>query len=293
MHITLYQRGDRLGTNIIIFLAQILFAHKNNYIIKFINNSKELYRFYNNSVFVTALFDYIAKYNYELYKKGITDGECHEFNNRDYVFHTSSAVKNLESDYISYFYENMYEDIKPYFSNIASKYSVVPFDVDKTILVHLRLDDTTGWEDYDGSTCANYYKEKIANTEVSNWESISWVSFNGNNRQAPLSKMKLENIINKAKTDFPEHKVVLLTCPGSDTSFLDYEVIKNDDESLDLYLLTMCNVTILSRSMFSLSSLFLNNNKQKTYIPLWGQAVCIGLDTTYDKNDKSKLEYFY
>jgi len=54
----------------------------------------------------------------------------------------------------------------------------------------------------------------------------------------------------------------------------------------------MCKVTILSRSNFALSSLFYNDDKIKTYIPLWGHAVCYGLDTIYDKTDRSKIEYF-
>ena len=28
------------------------------------------------------------------------------------------------------------------------------------------------------------------------------------------------------------------------------------------------------------------------YIPLWGHFVCCGLDTIYDENNKSKIEYF-
>ena len=55
----------------------------------------------------------------------------------------------------------------------------------------------------------------------------------------------------------------------------------------------MCNVTILSRSTFALSSLFFNKNKVKTYIPLWGHFITCGLDSIYDQNDKSKFHYFY
>jgi hypothetical protein len=39
--------------------------------------------------------------------------------------------------------------------------------------------------------------------------------------------------------------------------------------------------------------MFFNKNKKKAYVPLWGHFVCCGLDTIYDKNDKSIITYFY
>ena len=156
-------------------------------------------------------------------------------------------------------------------------------------MVHLRLDDVANRPDYDGSICSNYYKNKIKNNENCVCE-----FYHAINNQAPLSKQKMDYIINKAKNEFIDYKVILITSPTSDTSFLDYnyEVIKSNDENLDLFLLTMCKVVILSRSTFALSSMFFNDNKIKSYIPLWGQFVCTGLDTIYDKNDISKIEYF-
>jgi len=155
-------------------------------------------------------------------------------------------------------------------------------------LVHLRLDDVASRPDYDGSICSNYYKNKIKNNEHCFCEFYDKI-----NNQAPLSKIKLDNIINKAKKEFTDYRVILITSPISDTSFLDYEVIKSNNENIDLYLLTMCNVTILSRSTFALSSMFFNDKKIKTYILLLGHFVCCGLDTIYDKNDISKIEYFF
>ncbi len=55
----------------------------------------------------------------------------------------------------------------------------------------------------------------------------------------------------------------------------------------------MIKYNILSKSTYALSSMFFNDKKVKTYIPLWGHFVCCGLDTIYDKNDMSKIEYFY
>jgi hypothetical protein len=286
----LLDRGDRLGANIINYIAQILYAYNNKYIIKF-SKEKENYRYYN-SMFVKTLFNYIEYYNEELRKNVINindpcEEKCVFTNVCDYINSISIVLKNIKSDYITFFNNNIYNNIKSDFLNLYSLTNI-PFDVNKTILVHLRLEDVANKPDYDGSICSNYYKNKIKNNEDCILEFYDTI-----NNQAPLSKIKLDNIINKAKTEFPDYKVILITSPGSDTSFLNYEVIKSNDENLDLYFLTMCNVTILSRSTYALSSMFFNDKKVKTYIPLWGHFVCCGLDTIYDKNDMSKIEYFY
>jgi hypothetical protein len=107
-----------LGSNLLNYFAQILYAHKNKLFIKFKNNSKSDYSF-NHSIFVKILFNYIDKYNEQL--------SCQE---------------------------------------IGNVYNQVPFDVNKTILVHLRLDDMAHWKDYDGSICSNYYKNRIKNVKI-------------------------------------------------------------------------------------------------------------------------------
>ena len=190
--------------------------------------------------------------------------------------------------YVLFFHKSL-KSILSSFKNYTKHYQI-PFDIDKTILVHLRLDDVIDRHDYDGSICSNHYKNKINNKEDCYVEFFPLM-----NSQAPLSKEKLDNIINKANKEFPDHKIILITSPGSDTSYLnyDYDVIKSDDIDYDLYLLTICKVTILSRSLFAYSSLYFNKDKTKTYLPLWGHIVCCGLDTIYDKNDKSIIEYFY
>ena len=287
MYFYLFDRGDRLGANIINYLTQILYAFNNKYLIKF-NKKKEEYSYYN-SIFVKTLFNYIEKYNDELknIKNNHHDDEYFFTNTHDYITTTSDVLKNIQFDFITFFYNNIYNDIKTDFKNLVN-YDI-PFDVNKTILVHLRLDDVANRPDYDGSICSNYYKNKIKNNENCVCE-----FYHAINNQAPLSKQKMDYIINKAKNQFIDYKVILITSPTSDVSFLDYnyEVIKSNDENLDLYLLTMCNVIILSRSTFSLSSMFFNENKIKSYIPLWGHFTCCGLDTIYDKNDNSKIEYF-
>ena len=284
MYLLLFDREDRLGSNILNYMAQILYAYNNKLLIKFRNNSKDNYSF-NHSVFVKILFNYIDKYN-----DGIQDDDIlFELDNpKDLVYTLSFTLKDIQSDYISYFNNFIYNDIKLDISNIKYIYNIVPFDVNKTILVHLRLDDMAHWSDYDGSICSNYYKNRIKNNEE-----CYHLNYGGGNSQSPLSKEKLQNVINRAKVRFSDHNVLLITSPQSDTSFFDYDVIKNHDESYDLYLLSLCKVVILSRSTYAISSLFFNNDKDAVYLPLWGHAVCSGFDTIYDKTEISNYEYFY
>lgn len=288
MFINLFDRPDRLGSNIVNYLAQIFYAHHNNIIINFYK-PKENYRYYH-SFFVTLLFDYIDINNEKLYKQGIKDDILFTIpSGQDFFLTMSYTLKDIKKDYVSYFNQFIYDDIKVNFLNIKNIYNYIPFDIEKTILVHLRLDDTVHLPDYDGSFCSNYYKEKIKNNELCYYTS-NVNTGNPCNFQAPLSKEKVENMIRKAKEQYTDYEVILLTSPISDTSNYSYKTIKNHDESYDLYLLSLCKVVILSRSTFAISSLFFNT-KDKIYLPLWGHTAIFGFDTIYDTIDKSIYEY--
>jgi hypothetical protein len=210
---------------------------------------------------VKSLFNFIDHWNKELSRQQIEEGGEHYLHDTwDLLYTTSFSLHQIQSDYISYFYDHIYDFIQKDWEQSIEKYPI-PFDVDKTILVHLRLDDTASWKDYDGSICSQYHRDRISNNENchTDWDHLSKKI---DNVQAPFSKEKLENMIHKAKERFPDYKVVLLTSPISDTSsWSDYDVIKNEDENQDLYLLTQCPVVILSRSNFSIASLFYNQKK--------------------------------
>jgi hypothetical protein len=285
MSILLFDRGDRLGSNISNYLAQIFYAHKKKYIINFRKNGKASYQYYS-SIFVRLLFDFIDQHNADLKKKEEEEEEYKFEEEGNYILTIAHVLQTIECDYFTYFQKHVYSHIMT--SNIYN-HNIVPFDVNKTILVHLRLDDMAYFPDYDGSTCANYYKQRLESKER-----CDFIRVNNNNSQSPLSKQKIENIINLAKSKYTDHEVILLTSPMSNTSFLSYPVIKNQDESFDLYLLTICKVVVLSRSTFALCSLLFTDLKEKehVYAPLWGHLVCLGLDSIYDQTDKSKFTYF-
>jgi hypothetical protein len=277
-HICLFDRMDRMGSHLMGYIAQIIFAFKNGYSI--ILNKKYNYA---NSNFIKPLFEFIETHNQKMTRTNFkTYTRLFQFEDHsDLINTTSMVVQDIKMDLFTFFIQNIYASL-----NLSFTYSI-PFDVDKTILVHLRLEDVAGKADYDGSISSNYYKNKIVK------EPCYLEFYDVNNHQAPLSKTKLDFIINKATREFPGYQVILMTTPGSDTTFLNYNypVIKSNDCNQDLYFLTMCKVTVLSRSTFALATLFYTKDKRKTYVPLWGHSACLGLDTIYDKNDK--LEYFF
>lgn len=281
-----------MGSHLISYIAQVMFAYNNQYFIRFTKEPAQ-YNYYN-CLFVKTLFHYIERHNdklLHLVKQNMLVSEYTEYridNRDDSIYITTTVLQNIKMDFITFFQKHIYSDVKTYFTQLSMKYNA-PFDINKTILVHLRLDDVAHYPDYDGRWCCEYYKHKIQHNQECVLE-----FFDVMNHQAPLSKPKLDRVIHQAVSDFPDYKVILLTSPGSDTTRFgyDYDVIKSDDHDADLYYLTMCKVAILSRSTFALSAMFFNPDKIKTYVPLWGHFIACGLDTIYDKGDMSKYEYF-
>lgn len=290
-YIDIFNRGCRLGANILNYISQIVYAHKNNYYIKY---DKNFLRF-KNSIFIKSLFSYVDNYNLNLLENYDIDRyfiDSEELNlqkiNIDtvhFVHIISMTTMNISSDIISYFKKHIFPNIEEEFEKLATIMNYTTLDVSKKILVHLRLDDVRNVRDYDGSICSNYYADRINNGQSCFHTNL----YDGlYNQQAPLSKEKLMDQITTAQKKYPDYKVVLVTNPG-ETVDLPFQIIQNDDPNFDLYLLCKSEVLILSRSTFTLASLFFGRQKE-VYIPLWGHAVCLGI---YTKYDNSKFNYFF
>jgi hypothetical protein len=252
------------------------------------------YKYYS-SPFVRILFDYIENQNAALIRGGVEEGELWdtlygfalEYRQIDqFLLGATTFLYSLECDYFTYFRRHIWPFIEEKVLALRELYRE-PFLSDKTILVHLRLDDVAMVPDYDGASCAEHYRGKIENREI-----CTHYTDGLNNRQAPLSRAKLDEIIYKTKTEFPGREVVLLTSPGSDTSSWPYPVIKGENADYDLFLLSQCDVVVLSRSTFAFASLFFRGSVERAYIPIWGHFVCFGLTTEYDELDHYKFCYF-
>jgi hypothetical protein len=281
MYIVLFHRYDRLGCNLICYIAQIIYAHYHGYYIKFIDN-KLNYCKYPNSKYYIILLNYI---NNVFNIKNKLDGDeiLYNFNKYDVQLFCGFVTQQIKCDLLSYFHEHIYNDLD--FNDLNNLYSNIPYDFNNSIFCHLRLDDVAHKTDYDGSICSKYYKLLIENDKQCDNKFYEYV-----NNHAPLSKEKILIMLNDAINNYPNDKMYMVTSPISDSDFKEYEIISNDDVDKDLFILCKSKKIIISRSMFALTSLFFSEKKEYCYYPSWGYFVTCGLNTKYDKN---AFKYLY
>lgn len=309
--IYLYSRGDRLGSHILQFLSIIIYAFYNNlYIVyepekvNYNNNYEYEGVIYKESFFVKAVLNYIDNHNKKFSKKDYLS-EYKNLNVMEYMlnFETkfqensyfyscdlliicTQVLYNIKSDLISYFKKYIFKNMRQYIELNAPRSYNIPYNPKKVILVHLRLGDVKDRQDYDGSICSNYYKNRIDNDN----KFIQGIATLGYcNMQTPLARHKVDKAILEAKEKYPEHEIVIITAPGNYEIDYPYRCIRSYDENYDLFLLCNTDVLILSRSTFSLSAVFLGTARE-IWSPLWGHFICTGL---YTKYDKSKFNYFF
>jgi hypothetical protein len=285
-YLVIVDRVDRLGTNLINYISQIIHAYNNNWFIKYKSDMK-----YNNSLFVKCLMEYIDQYNETLersYKDKIIEKieEVTICKKNDLNYTTALTVVHIKCDLITYFkkyiYENVRYNLNQHTFNLGYQ---IPFNPKKTILVHLRLEDVRDWPHYDGSICCSHYAVKINKGEECEYSSFGW----NYNRQTPMPTGIVKRQIDSALAKYPDNEVIIITSPGDYGTGFPYRDIRSNDENYDLFLLCNSEVVILSRSNFSLCSLFYGI-AQEAYVPMWGHLSCLGPCTKYDN---CKLNYYF
>ena len=248
-----------------MYISQILFAHHHAYYILYNRATLK----YGDSCFVTYLCDCIDAYNLQFTE---SPSEKVEFIQGDWSKQIGNVTRLIQSDHIHQF-KQFYKT--PTFSGYT-----IPFDPHKTIAVHVRLDDVAHLPEYNGSLSANYYRD-IMNSD----QDIRHVhSMELPNHQSPLSTASIMKRINLVKQKYPDYEVVVIASPQSKIDDLPYRVIQSPNQYYDLFLLTVCDIVILSRSTFALSSLFFGNHKE-VHLPLIGFFVVFGLSTNYDRSN--------
>lgn len=288
MYVVLFHRYDRLGCNLMNYIAQIIYAHYHGYYIKFIDN-KYNYCKYPNSKYYIVLLNYITKVlninndTHNCYNLGPDDEILYNFNKYDIQMFCGFVTQTIKCDLLSYFHKHIYNDLD--FKDLNDFYRDISYNFNDSIFCHLRLDDVSHKTDYDGALCSNYYKLLIENDKPCYNKFYEYV-----NNHSPLSKEKINIMLNDSRKTYPNDKLYMVTSPISDTDFNEYEIISNVDVDKDLFILCNSKKSILSRSMFALSSLFFSPKKEYCYAPSWGFFVTCGLNTKYDNNS---LKYIY
>jgi hypothetical protein len=282
MYIVLFHRYDRLGCNLINYIAQIIYAHHHGYYIKFIDN-KYNYPKYPNSRYYQILLNYINNVlnikndTQNCYNLGFDDEILYNCNKYDIQLFCGFVTQAIKCDLLSYFHKHIYNDLD--FKDLNEFYHDVSYDFNNSIFCHLRLDDVAHKTDYDGAICSRYYRLLLENNKTCYNKFYDFV-----NNHSPLSKEKIMTMITDAKNEYPNDKLYMVTSPISDTDFNDYEIISNVDTDKDLFILCNSKKSILSRSMYALTSLFFSQPKEYCYLPSWGFFVTCGLNTKYDNN---------
>ena len=290
MYIVLFHRYDRLGCNLIIYIAQIIYAHYHGYYIKFIDNEYN-YPKYPNSRYYIMLKDYInnvLNINNDVqhcYHLGNDDEILYDFIKYDIQLFCGFVTQTIKCDLLSYFHKHIYNDLD--FKDINDFYSdvLINYNFNDSIFCHLRLDDVSHKQDFDGTICSKYYKLLIENDKPTPNKFYQYI-----NNHSPLSNEKINTMINDVKNIYPDNKLYMVTSPISDTDFNEYEIISNSDVDKDLFILCNSKKSLLSRSMYALSSLFFSKPKEYCYLPSWGFFVTCGLNTKFDNNN---FKYIY
>lgn len=309
MFIRIITRPDRMGANFTWYIMQIIYAHFHNYYI-LCEHLK-----YEDSAFVKAvrlwIEAYNSKYEEENGKFVVEENQLKrwiEDSHQDWPGNNMIVCKAIGCDLITYFKRHIYPDFKPILEQTARDIGYLLEHTEKTICIHLRLEDVTERFDYDGSHCATYYANKLNTGKISinideelQWGSERGIGIQGYGRnysaydcQAPISKEKLRPVVEEVLKKYPDHRILVVSSPSS-SDFLDgitekeYTNISSEDPSIDLWTLCQADVLICSRSLFCFSALYCGNAKD-IYVPMWGHIAGTGLTSKYDNTN---LHYFY
>jgi hypothetical protein len=249
--VKLIDRGDRLGTNLLFYISTVLVAMKHNYKVQFIKPRRD-YR-YSSSIFVKALFASIDDYN-----ETAIEGSFVESSNilEKYI----DCTRVIKSDFVSAFRGFAHVQFQP------------PFDAERTIVVHLRLDDRkTRFVDTATRTAlSNQFKDVVE--RGSRHPQIQG--------QSAMKESEILRVIHRALRDHEGYDVVIVT-NGKHT--LPYKTI-SIDEDYDLCVLSSAKVLIGSMSCFSFVSILFGNHS-RVYYPLWDHVPLWGLTTMYDTSN--------
>jgi hypothetical protein len=277
-------RTDRIGTEMLSILFQFYYCYKNNYYLKY--DSKQTF---NNSNFMKTIYEIIDNHNSKFdIVNTIAEDKINipGPGNTDMCYGMGMIVQELEEDMLTFFKKNFYKNIHECLN--LPKYNI-PFDIENSIVIHLRLDDQWWESDYDGNVCSSHFINLINNKLPCHFTNGPNNNFN---KQNPLSSCKIKKQLNILLEEFPKSKIIIIASPLTKIPDLEFDydmLIQSEDYNYDLFLLSKSKKIILSRSNFALISLFFGEQTH-IHMPLWGHFACAGFGTKYDK---CNFNYFY
>tara|TARA_A100001015_G_scaffold315399_1_gene427135 strand:+ start:3206 stop:4000 length:795 start_codon:yes stop_codon:yes gene_type:complete len=198
-------------------------------------------------------------------------------------------VMNLKQDVISYFKAHYYDK----FHKILSKYSiqknyVLPWpDSKKIICIHVRLDDVSGHNDYNGAKASTIINDIINSDNIQNINKYNKKKHI--NTQRPISSEALDNVISKLVKKYPDKEIHIIKKGNFHKKYPDISnkyklTIHENTEDYDLWLLIHSEILILSKSFFANMAGMLHKGSQ-VYVPVWGSSTSLGIRSKYNKTN--------
>jgi hypothetical protein len=314
---------DRYGANLLYIMCQIIYAHYNNYYICFekIRYQESLYVqsiFYlinelNQTKFKNEIeIEFKERYHqYTLFNFIVNLIKCDIF----------TYVKNHFQQILFSFLDSKFKEEKFYFNptnsnlvenslrSIMQKESLIDECNKKNVVIHLRYDDLEHFNNiisYEGSNTNKFMIDRIENNNIHiynqcdlnkffysfaayyykvykkyDYDIIKFIFYG----QLPICDNKINALINEK---FYDYDVKLISYPNKNNSSLKYNNIGTNDIDGDIFCLSNTENIVLSRSTFSLISLFFSKSNN-VFIPYFNIATSLGLTTKYDKN---KYNYY-
>jgi hypothetical protein len=299
--------NDRMGANLYSYIFQIVLCHKLNYFIKYHKLQ------YEDSIFIQSIKEHLELLNHNKKQKSeiridkITNN--HFKNVNEHLFYSFVVLNITFCDVFSYFKNFLFEEFNKILMKNALKQNYkLLFDPEKTILVHLRLDDLNKDNaiDFDGDLVHSFYSSKMNNDGFFKYKRVrlleeefkNYLLENGLNYifdrdykcsncmklygfQSIIEEDKIKRIIDKLEEKYKDHNVIIISSPEGEIN-LPYCTIRSNDPSFDLYCLCKCDKIVLSRSTFAMCSLFFSCASE-IWVPNWFISITSGLNTKYDK----------
>ncbi len=276
-------RNDRLGTRFILAFCQLMsIVHSNNNPVLCANYGKLKKYNHDKSIYFLTFLEFIHKKPEKI--------KCRD---TDYlggqVGRMCTFVMNLKQDVISYFKAHYYDK----FHKILSKYSiqknyVLPWpDSKKIICIHVRLDDVSGHNDYNGEKASTIINDIINSDKIENINKYNKKKHI--NTQRPISSEALDNVISKLVKKYPDKEIHIIKKGNFHKKYPDISnkyklTIHENTEEYDLWLLIHSEILILSKSFFSNMAGMLHKGSQ-VYVPVWGSSTSLGIRSKYNKTN--------
>jgi hypothetical protein len=274
----LQDRKDRLGSNFMIQLGDFIFCKIKN--LELYYSIQHKYK--KNLYFIPIIKN--SQENTSNYKSNIC---CYPGVRGS----SANCVEIFNQDIISYFHINY----KEYFFNIIKKEIIeknyiLPWnDNTKIICIHVRLEDVSSRNDYDGRGSFNYIKNLIENKNYIKYNRQESDKYSLDT-QVPIDPQKLIHFIEKFQKEYSEKEIYIITYCKVIPEWLDKIVKKykiyifnKNNEDYDLWLMIHSDILVLSKSTYSNIAGIYHQGSQ-VYYPYWGINASLGLGSKYDKS---------